>query len=286
MTGQSMEITNRKTVSDLYEAALVQGLDGFAAVGLERVGKEVGCATAEWQITETIAGNPQITRAQSVTVSSAPAGANEPIDIELQDRALRAAHRFRFVLPSNAEFHTSSRSALSVYCEHLMAAEALARKMALKIAGVQANARGDASAGLALSDRDGNVKSTTPEFVAFMKRAQHAWDGERLPFPIVWEPRLATHGMVWKTLFFRIEEKGELYQITVREDRRQPGVSEREFEIAVRVGKGMTFKEIARALDLAPSTVSTHLYNLYAKLGISRRAHLVDWLNKHPAGGR
>ncbi|HUP92990.1 MAG TPA: helix-turn-helix transcriptional regulator [Solimonas sp.] len=56
-------------------------------------------------------------------------------------------------------------------------------------------------------------------------------------------------------------------------------LSDRESEIARRVGAGLTFKEIARELGLAPSTVSTHLYNLYAKLGIRRRAELVQWLS-------
>jgi DNA-binding CsgD family transcriptional regulator len=60
-------------------------------------------------------------------------------------------------------------------------------------------------------------------------------------------------------------------------------LSQRELQIAERVARGLTFKEIAVQLDLAQSTVSTHVYNLYHKLGVHRRSQLIQWLAAHPA---
>ena len=56
-------------------------------------------------------------------------------------------------------------------------------------------------------------------------------------------------------------------------------------QVALKLAGGLTFKEIARDLGLAPSTVSTHAYNLYDKLGIRRRAQLVEWVHRQERRG-
>jgi DNA-binding CsgD family transcriptional regulator len=48
----------------------------------------------------------------------------------------------------------------------------------------------------------------------------------------------------------------------------------REREIACSVSQGRSNKEIARALGISPWTVSSHLRQIFAKLGISRRIEL------------
>lgn len=51
-------------------------------------------------------------------------------------------------------------------------------------------------------------------------------------------------------------------------------LSVRECEIAGQVARGRSNKEIARALDISPNTVSSHLRQIFAKLGLVRRAEL------------
>ncbi|URD60739.1 helix-turn-helix transcriptional regulator [Sphingomonas sp. KRR8] len=51
-------------------------------------------------------------------------------------------------------------------------------------------------------------------------------------------------------------------------------LSERERQIAALVAEGSSNKEIARLLDISPNTVSSHLRQIFAKLGLVRRAEL------------
>ena len=51
-------------------------------------------------------------------------------------------------------------------------------------------------------------------------------------------------------------------------------LSEREFEVFTRLARGRSVAEIAQALNLSPSTVGTHLYNIKQKLGAGNQAEL------------
>ncbi len=58
-------------------------------------------------------------------------------------------------------------------------------------------------------------------------------------------------------------------------------LSEREEEILNLLVKGRRYKEIAEALFISPSTVHTHLHNIYEKLHVrSRTEAMVKYLNK------
>ena len=52
-------------------------------------------------------------------------------------------------------------------------------------------------------------------------------------------------------------------------------MSNRETTIVRLLAKGQRYKVIARELDVAVSTVSTHLHNVYAKIGVDDRAQAV-----------
>ncbi|WP_245771832.1 helix-turn-helix transcriptional regulator [Actinacidiphila guanduensis] len=54
------------------------------------------------------------------------------------------------------------------------------------------------------------------------------------------------------------------------------GLTPQEMEIARLAASGMTNKQIAEQLFLSPRTVSTHLYQIFPKLGITKRAALRD----------
>ena len=56
----------------------------------------------------------------------------------------------------------------------------------------------------------------------------------------------------------------------------------REYEIASLAATGLTNKEIGQRLHLSHRTVSTHLYRVFPKLGVTSRAALRDALAQVP----
>ena len=55
-------------------------------------------------------------------------------------------------------------------------------------------------------------------------------------------------------------------------------LSERERDVAVLAARGLSSRQIAAQLTLSVRTVDNHLGRIYAKLGVSSRAALVDVL--------
>lgn len=51
-------------------------------------------------------------------------------------------------------------------------------------------------------------------------------------------------------------------------------LSEREFDVFMRLARGATVQRIAEDLNLSPSTVGTHLYNVKQKLGVANQSEL------------
>jgi len=53
-----------------------------------------------------------------------------------------------------------------------------------------------------------------------------------------------------------------------------------ELQIAQLAAKGLSNREIGQKLFVSPRTVSTHLYRIYPKLGISARGELASVLER------
>jgi two-component system invasion response regulator UvrY len=58
-------------------------------------------------------------------------------------------------------------------------------------------------------------------------------------------------------------------------------LSEREFEVFIRLAHGESVQRIAEDLRLAPSTIGTHLYNIKQKLGVSNQSELTLFAVRH-----
>ncbi len=200
--------------------------------------------------------------------------------IEVLEPADNSRHEFTWQRSMPALFTDDERQFLSITLEHLACAERLSRRLQ----GLMRQAKGGElePVGFAIVDAQGLIESADRVFEDYLRLSDGSWDGSRLPFDFSWEPRHALQGQAHLGLYFRIDQAQDKFHVRVRKNRRLPSVSTRELQVARKLASGMTFKEIAHELKLAPSTVSTHAYNLYGKLGFSRRAQLVEWVSKVP----
>lgn len=74
------------------------------------------------------------------------------------------------------------------------------------------------------------------------------------------------------------EKLGDLFRISIRERSPIDKLTLREQQVVDGVTQGLSFKQIAKKLELSPSTVSNHLYRIYQKLNINNRSELADLL--------
>jgi two-component system nitrate/nitrite response regulator NarL len=70
-------------------------------------------------------------------------------------------------------------------------------------------------------------------------------------------------------------------EIRARHTSTRPVLSERELSVLRLIAHGDSAAEVAEQLNLAPSTVKTHLTRIYDKLGVSERAAAVAQAMRH-----
>ena len=78
-----------------------------------------------------------------------------------------------------------------------------------------------------------------------------------------------------ETVLSRSVEGGVLQQIRLRGEERDNGLTAREQEVLRLIAEGLSAPEVATRLYIEPSTVKSHLHNIYEKLGVSERAAAV-----------
>tara|TARA_R110002072_G_scaffold303087_1_gene493092 strand:- start:18341 stop:19306 length:966 start_codon:yes stop_codon:yes gene_type:complete len=74
------------------------------------------------------------------------------------------------------------------------------------------------------------------------------------------------------------ERLGDLFRLSIRECSAIDKLTLREQQVVDGVTQGLSFKQIAKRLELSPSTVSNHLYRIYQKLNINNRSQLADMI--------
>ena len=278
-----MSLRLHQWIRDLYLLAARSGTSELPALLLERVSQLVPHASSQWQVVDAhgrmIAHCGHDSRSPPGGTDRGSEAPGDSATFAVGGHDSQHSHRFSFGRHRSASaFDVEERALLERIVEHLAGAEALSRQLASRVA---ANADEPRSVGTATVDRRGQLTATDAEFTRLLREAQPAWDGRTLPFKLPETIDPARPGIVYKGLWVAIEPVANGHVLRVRPDRRAVKLSDREREIAERVAEGYTFREIGTAIGVAPSTVSTHLYNLYAKLGIRRRAELVTWLRQH-----
>jgi DNA-binding CsgD family transcriptional regulator len=128
---------------------------------------------------------------------------------------------------------------------------------------------------LAIVDRRGEICLADPEFGMLVREEWAWWEGQSLP-PRVAEA-LVVRGMPrfrGANVQFESNRSEELFVVRVRRLNPMDRLSERERDIALRYSEGASYKEIARELAIAPSTVRNRLQDVYRKVGVGDKAEL------------
>ncbi len=280
-------------IRDLYLATTDGHGSDLPAALLDRVAVHIPHAVSHWQVVD--ASGSVLSHCEHHTIRHTALdarGGHKKIPDRAKTPGPRLAafavnrhgsqqtHRFTFWRDeSAAAFDNEERSTLEQIVEHLAGADMLGRRIASLT--VATNGVDGEGVGLAVVNNAGQLTATDAKFTRLLREVVPNWDGRTLPFTLPAEIDPARPGIVFKGLWVGLQRVAAGHELRVRPDRRAVKLSDREIEIAGRVAQGFTFREISKEIGVAPSTVSTHLYNLYAKLGIRRRAELVAWIKQH-----
>lgn len=135
----------------------------------------------------------------------------------------------------------------------------------------------------ALVDRRGMLYNANPSFVQLMLVEWPDWHGPVLP-PGLFDAIVT--GCATRAPFSKIVAHAtavqDLFLLHLREIGLCDRLSQREWDVAAAFGHGMSHKQVARQLGIAPGTVRNHLSAIYEKLGVSNKAELVHSLKMAP----
>lgn len=128
----------------------------------------------------------------------------------------------------------------------------------------------EAGGAAAVVDREGAFHEVQPRFLDLIEKHFKGKRLNRLPFEIPPVGETRTVG----GLCVKSETVGDLACVLVWEAGPLDRLTHRERETVFAVTQGLSFKQAARKIGVAPSTVANHLYRIYRKLGVNSRSEL------------
>ena len=175
-------------------------------------------------------------------------------------------------------FDEKQRSTLELVFPHLM--EAWQTSLEFHVERARSH-NGEAAWAMAVSDAAGDFLFVESRFRDLLRAEWPALAHRALPADLTRAARAngqsSFHGRA--VLFFMEVVQDALF---LRARARVPvdALSRRELEVAKLVTAGLTHKEIARSLDIAPATVRNHLQAIHERAGVHSNAELVQQLRR------
>jgi DNA-binding CsgD family transcriptional regulator len=127
-----------------------------------------------------------------------------------------------------------------------------------------------AGAGAAVVDASGAYHEATVHFLDLLDERYPQRDPHKLPLAIPAPGQTVAE----QDLMVRCEPLGDLLLLTIWPAGPLDRLTSREREIVFSIAQGLSFKQAARKIGVAPSTVANHLYRVYRKLGVYSRTEL------------
>lgn len=126
-----------------------------------------------------------------------------------------------------------------------------------------------------VADRFGLLQVAPANFQRLLRREWPKWRERKLPEDICrYLNTLATHRYVGERIVVRITILNDVFLLQARDKRPADDLSGREYEVALLLAGGHTYKEAAKRLGLAPSTVRNHLASIFGKLGVGKQSDM------------
>lgn len=259
-------------VRRLYDGGVSHGSADFSRWALQQAMDFLGFTEIRWRRENGSSGTS--TEIRVGPDNGSPPKLPRTLSVAVPGQSASDWNRFEFS-PANDGFSEAESREVKRLAAFIVHADWMYRQI------VQARMAGSLrrTDGQALLDPDGQILSCDEEFRELMGGACPDWNERALPEPIDWDKAGGRSGQAMGGLRLYAARVGEFVQVRLCRPHKHEGLSSREIEVAILIARGRTFKQAARELDVAPSTVSTHLYNLYDKLEIKGRAELIDWLS-------
>jgi len=124
--------------------------------------------------------------------------------------------------------------------------------------------------GAAVVDKERRYYEAQPRFLDMIDKHFPEHDNELLPFAPPSPGKIEHVG----GLCVKSDTFGELFVIYLWPAGPLDRLTAREREIVYAVTQGLSFKQAARKIGVAPSTVANHLYRIYRKLDVNSRSEL------------
>jgi len=190
--------------------------------------------------------------------------------------AHRATHLSLYRAPRRRAYAERDVRLMACVIGHLDAAldqNRVCRMRALREAAP--GAPGQDGTATALSDAAGMLLHADADFGERLRQAWPAWQGLALPEPVRARLRQAPRGqLATARLKLNWEPEGSLLLLRAGPPAASDLLAPRELAAARLFGTGLSHKEVAKRLGIAPTTVRHHLRQAYAKLGVSDKGAL------------
>lgn len=130
----------------------------------------------------------------------------------------------------------------------------------------------------AVIDLKGILHTVEPGFASVMKNEWPGWQGPTLPQGMLDALTRGKERFVGNRLVAHFVPAQGLVMVTIYERSRFDDLAPREMSVAQAYARGRSYKEIAKDLQISPTTVRFHLRTIYEKLQIGSKAELASQL--------
>ena len=127
----------------------------------------------------------------------------------------------------------------------------------------------------AIADQLGELQIAPPDFPRLLLQEWPGWHERRLPAAIRELDGIATGTRyTGERIVIVVSRMNDVFLVQAREKHPADALSDRELEVARMMAGGLTYKEVAQELGIAPSTVRNHVAVIYAKLRVGKQSEM------------